>query len=191
MSDPVFDSLLNTSCTIRRYTLSGVDGYGQPVEIWAALSTGVPCRLQDLAGGEAAEVIGPGGTLIVASHKMWLDSAADILEKDRVDYAAYYVTTGTTLGAAITSTSATTFTSSNGGAMIKWWSLLIDSEQMLVSGISTNTITVTRGYGGTTAATHLNGATVYRLLTLDVQFVALQPGGETAHHKAAWGKIVR
>ena len=191
MADAQFKRLMNTTATIRRYSLSGVDAYGQPVETWAALSTGVACRLQDLAGGEAAEVVGPGGTLIVASHKLWLDASVDIIEKDRVDYAAYYVTTGTTLGAAITSTSATTFTSSNGGAMVKWWILLIDSEQMLISGISTNTITVSRGYGGSAAATHLNGATVSRILSFDVQFVALQPGGETAHHKEVWLKVVR
>lgn len=39
--------------------------------------------------------------------------------------------------------------------------LRIDSEQIFVKEIVTNTLTVTRGVNGTTAATHLDGATVY------------------------------
>ena len=37
----------------------------------------------------------------------------------------------------------------------------IDSEQMLVTAVSGNTVTVVRGYNGTTAATHASGASVY------------------------------
>jgi len=42
--------------------------------------------------------------------------------------------------------------------------IVIDSEAMIVSGFSGNTVTVTRGTTGTTAATHLSGATVNVLL---------------------------
>jgi hypothetical protein len=38
----------------------------------------------------------------------------------------------------------------------------IDSEVMLVTAISSNTLTVTRGYFSTTAATHLNDASILR-----------------------------
>lgn len=38
--------------------------------------------------------------------------------------------------------------------------ILVDSEQMYVSGVVNTTLTVTRGVNGTTAATHLTGATV-------------------------------
>jgi hypothetical protein len=37
---------------------------------------------------------------------------------------------------------------------------LVDSEQMYVTGIATNTLTVVRGANGTTAATHLNDAAI-------------------------------
>lgn len=40
--------------------------------------------------------------------------------------------------------------------------LIIDSEQMDVNAVSTDTLTVTRGINGTVAATHLTGATVLR-----------------------------
>jgi hypothetical protein len=39
--------------------------------------------------------------------------------------------------------------------------IAIDDEQMLVTSISNNTLTVQRGYNGTTAAAHLAGAGVY------------------------------
>jgi hypothetical protein len=39
--------------------------------------------------------------------------------------------------------------------------ILIDSEQMKITGISTDTLTVTRAYNGTTAAAHTSGAVIY------------------------------
>ncbi len=39
--------------------------------------------------------------------------------------------------------------------------ITVDSEQMLVSGVSGVTLTVTRGYNGTTAATHVTGTAVF------------------------------
>lgn len=39
--------------------------------------------------------------------------------------------------------------------------LLINSEQMFVVSIATNTLTVTRGYNGTTAAAHITAQTIY------------------------------
>ena len=80
----------------------------------------------------------------------------------RWGYSEGYEDTGTTLGAAITSTTATTFTSSSGASLEVGWCLLIDSEQLWIKSISSNTVTVQRGNNGTTAATHSNGATVYR-----------------------------
>ncbi len=45
----------------------------------------------------------------------------------------------------------------------------VDNEQMLVTSIASNTLTVTRGYNSTTAATHTNGATVKNCITNSVQ----------------------
>lgn len=64
----------------------------------------------------------------------------------------------TTLGAAISSTTATTITAASGSAVSVGQTALIDSEQLYVTGISSNTLTVVRGANGTTAATHSNGA---------------------------------
>lgn len=43
--------------------------------------------------------------------------------------------------------------------------ILVDSEIMLVTGVSSNTFTVTRGAEGTSATTHANGAEVRKILT--------------------------
>lgn len=43
--------------------------------------------------------------------------------------------------------------------------ILIDSELMIVTGVSSTTFTVTRGAEGSTAASHSSGATVYGILT--------------------------
>ena len=77
----------------------------------------------------------------------------------------------TTLSAAITSTSATSCTVTAASALygaaqallanplVGDW-IQIDSEVMKVTAVSTNTLTITRGQLGTTAATHLINATV-------------------------------
>ncbi len=64
------------------------------------------------------------------------------------------------LGAAITSTTATTLTATSGTLWSPGMTVLIGSEQMHVQSVATNTVTVTRGANGTTAATALTGATV-------------------------------
>lgn len=77
-------------------------------------------------------------------------------------YCDDYENTGTALAAAITSTTATTFTSSDGSSLEIGWMGLIDDEQMFFESISGNTVTVKRGMNGTDAATHDDSTTVYR-----------------------------
>jgi hypothetical protein len=77
------------------------------------------------------------------------------------DYSNAY-TVGSTLAAAITTTTATTFTvATNGGANFSNGMILrIDSEWLACDGVSTDTLTVRRGINGSTAATHLISANV-------------------------------
>jgi hypothetical protein len=65
-----------------------------------------------------------------------------------------------TLGAAIVNTTGTSLTAATGTLWSAGQTVLIGSEQMHVQSVATNTITVTRGVNGTTAATALNGAAV-------------------------------
>lgn len=72
----------------------------------------------------------------------------------------------TTLAAAITDTIGTTITvASSTGAPAANFRILIDTEWMLVTAIAHPNWTVQRGIEGSTAATHLNGATVAHTIT--------------------------
>lgn len=72
----------------------------------------------------------------------------------------------TTLTAAITSAGQTTVTvASLTGAPSPNFRILIDDELILVTGVASLTITMTRGIEGTTATTHSNGAEVFHVVT--------------------------
>lgn len=81
-----------------------------------------------------------------------------------------------TLAVAITSTSATTFTATNGGVYSPGMTILVGSEQMHVQSVNGNVITVTRGVNGTTAATALLAAAVqvysYPAVNMAARFIA-------------------
>ena len=78
---------------------------------------------------------------------------------DGISAAPYIV--DTTLTAAISSTTATTCTVTAVTNLSAGNTILIDSEQMYIYSIATLTLTVERGVNGTTAATHLNAASLY------------------------------
>lgn len=68
-----------------------------------------------------------------------------------------------TLGAAIVDTTTLAFTMTGGHSVAVGQILKIDSEIYNVATVATNTITpIARGDNGSTAAIHLNGATVYK-----------------------------
>jgi hypothetical protein len=80
--------------------------------------------------------------------------------------------TTTTLSAAITDTAATSITVTSSASLTVGDYIRIGNEFLLIGQIATNTLTVSRGALGTTAATALNGATVTR--HTDQGYVALQ-----------------
>ena len=59
------------------------------------------------------------------------------------------------------SSTVTSFGVNDASGLSSIETLLIDSEQMYLTGISSNTLTVERGVNGTTAASHSAGASVY------------------------------
>ena len=70
-------------------------------------------------------------------------------------------TVNETTADAIASTTATSVSVSSASSLGIAQTILIDSEQLYITGISGNTLTVERGVNGTTAATHSGGATLY------------------------------
>ena len=63
---------------------------------------------------------------------------------------------------AVGSTTATSVSVTSASDFGPAQAILIDSEQMYITSISGNTLTVERGVNGTTAATHSGGATAYK-----------------------------
>jgi len=84
---------------------------------------------------------------------------------------------GTTMSSSITSTTTSIVLANAAvlGIVPNVTALLIDSEQVLVTAINNNTLTVTRGVGGTAAASHNSGANV--LLATDQRGLARISGG--------------
>lgn len=74
-------------------------------------------------------------------------------------YAETKVDSGSLLNGALTA-AATTATVDDGTDFEVAQTIMVDSEQMYVTAISTNTLTVERGVNGTTAAAHDDDATV-------------------------------
>ena len=65
---------------------------------------------------------------------------------------------------AIGSTSSTSVSVSSGATTYAGHTILVDTEQMYVESVSSNTLTVVRGVNGTTAATHSGGAAYYKYI---------------------------
>lgn len=101
----------------------------------------------------------------------------------------------TTLNGAISSTSATTIAVTDGTkfhANAGW--ALVDTEQIMHQNVSTNDLTLCkRGQGGTTAATHLTLATIYRLDLVATYFyvpVALSASTDVPGIAQRWQKAL-
>jgi len=71
-------------------------------------------------------------------------------------------TVSVTTSDAISSTTATSASVTSASALGPAQAILVDSEQLYITSISGNTLTVERGVNGTTAATHSGGASLYR-----------------------------
>ena len=75
----------------------------------------------------------------------------------------------TTLNGAISDASATSVTVTSATPLRANQQILVGSEKMTISSISSNTLTVSRGAGGTTAATHSDGASVLLFPIVDTE----------------------
>lgn len=83
-------------------------------------------------------------------------------------YGGAWVLQGQTLGAALSNTTGTALTVTAASAGVygleRGGLIKIDSEYMFIDGGSGTALTVQRGFNGSTAATHLNGAAIYRFM---------------------------
>jgi hypothetical protein len=146
----------------RRNTVAENPGVGGPKSANRIVFNRIRNWTGTTSGFGAGIVIGKDSTEQATANLMLMGNNLD---------GAKSVSVTNTLSAAITTTSATSLTVTSGAAFPStdtttlgpWAShflIQIDSEWMLCTARSTNTLTVKRGMLGTTAATHLNAATV-------------------------------
>lgn len=100
--------------------------------------------------------LNPDGAQLAA----WPSAPRSIQLVGKVGYSEETEACGTT--AEELDTSETDITMTAGHGLTGGETIIIDSEHMFVSAVSTNTLTVQRAVNGTTAATHSSGATVTR-----------------------------
>lgn len=108
-----------------------------------------------------------------------LSMLRNIYYRDSVDFTSLHscnsvfdehsTLVATTLDGAITSTSATSVAVVSSTSLRVNQQILVDSEKMTISSISSNTLTVNRGTGGSTAATHSDGASVLLFPIVDTE----------------------
>jgi len=97
-------------------------------------------------------------------------------------------TVDTTLSAAISTTTATTYTVTSATNISAGQVHLIDSEQTYVESVSSTTVTCKRGVNGTTAATHSNSTSIYIYdYPADVKQACMNIGGMSYQNKSKYG----
>ena len=102
---------------------------------------------------------------IIALHSdgtsAWAKENVYITEGGNDGHASVSLGTPTTLSAAITTAGQTSISVTSGANIANGQDIMIDTEVINVTaGAGTTTLTVARGYNGTTAATHTNGTQV-------------------------------
>ena len=115
-----------------------------------------------IASGTTDTITPPDGMVVVAIQIVEdavLDSAGTTADSNWSTRAQAGPSTNDD---AIGSTTTTSLSVSSGASTYAGYTILVDTEQMYVESVSSNTLTVVRGVNGTTAATHSGGATYYR-----------------------------
>jgi len=77
-----FDSLMIHICDIKRHSIIGTDGYGNPIYSWVPpIYPDEPCRLVASSGRE----IKVGAEVVISDWKLFVDDSVTVTEQDRID----------------------------------------------------------------------------------------------------------
>src|SRR4030042_5777622 len=103
-----------------------------------------------------------GTSIDTSTHTEITSSPYESLRPDNA-YTYYVDTSGwiSSLTAEITNSADTIVVNNGADCPATPFTVFLDSEELYVSSRSGNTLTVTRGYNNTTAATHLKGASIF------------------------------
>lgn len=146
--------------TIQAKTVASTDSRGHPVRTYADLTSGVYAKIETPTGRrmDIAKQLVP-----TATHLIEMDFRVLSEENHRLTY--YPLVTTLSAGA---NSGDTTITVASPYPLYVNSMLAIDSERMLVTGISGSTLTVTRAQEGTSAAAHSSGASVFQRRIFDI-----------------------
>ena len=138
---------------IQAKTVGAADTRGHPGRTWADAIVDVSCKIETPSGRklELARQLVP-----TASHVVEMDYR--VIDEENYRLALFSPATTTLsagINASVTAVGVAAAIAIPVGAVI-----LIGTEKMLVTAVSGATLTVTRGYESTTAATQASGATV-------------------------------
>lgn len=149
------------STSQRNIAITGTFGYSDTWVTYGATAEALDGTETDVdVNGAASTAVGVGSVIKVDSEVM--------LVTDRT-----LLTTGTTLnGSSVAQKNDTTQVLVSGAAVTVGEVITMNSEKMLVVSITSNSVTVIRGWDGSTLATHSN-STVFAPRTLQVQRGAL------------------
>ena len=125
-------------------------------ELNLADASGITVNDVILIGSERMLVTAKDGDTLTVTRGHLSSTAANHAAPAKV----YVLDSATTASAALTA-SATSLAVANAGGIAANAVIQIDDERMQVTAKSGNTLTLTRGHDGTTAAAHNSGATVY------------------------------
>jgi hypothetical protein len=139
----------------RAHAVTGRWGYSEDTETAGAVAEELDTS-ETAIDVTNASLVDVGDTLLCESEQMFVSERAAL-------------TTGTTLdGALALGSEVVTVAVASGAAVNAGEVILVDAERMLVTDITSNNLTVKRGYDGSVIAAHLTGVTVYAYRTLTV-----------------------
>lgn len=145
--DPTADFLTYTDFPERALAIDGVFGYCEDKEdTGVVLSAGIDANDTEMLIDDGS-LIEVGWTLLIDDEQIF------VKDDDVIDSTAKTAEAVDTYEKGI---------DANDGTLLKKGEIIrIDSEDMLIESIATDTLTVARAYNGTTAAEHITGADIY------------------------------
>ena len=77
-----YTTLLIHEADIKRHSITGTDGYGNPTYSWVPpIYSDEPCRLVSSSGRE----IKVGAEVVISDWKLFVDDSVTVTEQDRID----------------------------------------------------------------------------------------------------------
>ena len=155
---------LDKRVTIEAVTMGAADSRGRPAVTWAAAVNDVSARIETPSGRKLELT---RQLVATATHLVTIRYRPGMSEQNHRIASGVMITT---LNGAIND-STTTVIVASALAIALQQVIQIGAEQMQVTGIAGATLTVTRGFNGTTRAAHATGANVLKRRIFNIGWI--------------------